>query len=102
MLSFLNLFNLKCILANLLFPVLNILSDGKFHSGEAIAKHFNVSRVSIWQAIAEGERLGVKIFSVRGKGYSLSHPIQLLDEEKIKYAIGEMANCFNIKVFVQF
>ena len=99
MLSFLYLFNLKSILANLLFPVLNILSDGKFHSGEAIAKHFNVSRVSIWQAIAEGERLGVEIFSVRGKGYSLSHPIQLLDEEKVKYAVGEMASWFNIKVF---
>ena len=47
-------------MANLLFPVLNILSDGKFHSGEAIAKHFNVSRVSIWQAIAEAEKLGYK------------------------------------------
>ena len=99
MLSFLCLFNLKSILANLLFPILHILSDGKFHSGEAIAKHFNVSRVSIWQAIAEGERLGVEIFSVRGKGYSLSHPVQLLDEEKVKHAVGEMASWFNIKVF---
>jgi len=86
-------------LAYLLFPVLNILSDGKFHSGEAIAKHFKVSRVSIWQAIAEAEKLGVEIFSVRGKGYSLSHPVQFIDEAKVKKAIGEMASWFNIKVF---
>ena len=86
-------------MANLLFPVLNILSDGKFHSGEAIAKHFKVSRVSIWQAIAEAEKLGVEIFSVRGKGYSLSHPVQFIDEVKVKKAIGEMASWFNIKVF---
>jgi BirA family biotin operon repressor/biotin-[acetyl-CoA-carboxylase] ligase len=86
-------------LANLLFPVLNILSDGKFHSGEAIAKHFKVSRVTIWQAIAEAEKLGVEIFSVRGKGYSLSHPVQFIDEVKVKKAIGEMASWFNIKVF---
>ena len=32
-------------------------------------------------SIAEAEKLGVEIFSVRGKGYSLSHSIQLLDEE---------------------
>ena len=84
---------------NLLFPVLAILSDGKFHSGETIAKHFDVSRVSIWQAISEAEKLGVEIFSVRGKGYRLSHSILLLDENKIKRSIGEMASWFNIKVF---
>ena len=83
----------------LLFPVLSILSDGKFHSGEAIAKNFNVSRVLIWQVIAEAEKLGVEIFSVRGKGYSLSHSIQLLDEVKVKQSIGEIASWFNIKVF---
>jgi|TARA_B110000037_G_scaffold212606_1_gene265555 BirA family biotin operon repressor/biotin-[acetyl-CoA-carboxylase] ligase len=86
-------------LANLLFPVLNILSDGKFHSGEAIANHFKVSRVSIWQAMTEAEKLGVEIFSVRGKGYSLSHPVQFIDEDKVRESIGEMASWFNIKVF---
>ncbi len=84
---------------NLLFPVLSILSDGKFHSGEAIAKNFNVSRVSIWQVIAEAEKLGIEIFSVRGKGYSLSHSVQFLDEGKVKQSIGEMASWFNIKIF---
>tara|TARA_B100001175_G_C19435824_1_gene603532 strand:+ start:284 stop:1255 length:972 start_codon:yes stop_codon:yes gene_type:complete len=79
--------------------VLSILSDGKFHSGEMIAKHFNVSRVSVWQAISEAEKLGVEIFSVRGKGYSLSHSVQFIDEKKIKQSIGEMASWFNIKVF---
>jgi CO dehydrogenase nickel-insertion accessory protein CooC1 len=42
-------------LANLLFEILEILADGKFHSGEMMAKHFNVSRVSIWNAIAKAE-----------------------------------------------
>ena len=84
---------------NLLFPVLSILSDGKFHSGEAIAKNFNVSRVSIWQVIAEAEKLGIEIFSVRGKGYSLSQSVQFLDEGKVKQSIGEIASWFNIKVF---
>lgn len=85
-------------MTNLVFLVLDFLSDGKFHSGETMAQHFNVSRVSIWNAIAEAESLDVEIFSVRGKGYRLIKPIQLLNESKIKSAIGESANWFNIKV----
>ena len=72
---------------NLLFPVLSILSDGKFHSGEMIAKHFNVSRVSVWQAISDAEKLGVEIFSVRGRGYSLSHSVRFFDELKVNKSI---------------
>jgi len=68
-------------LANLLFEILEFLADGKFHSGEMMAKHFNVSRVSIWNAIAKAEDVGVKIFSVRGKGYKLQQPISLLKKK---------------------
>ena len=75
-----------------------ILSDGKFHSGEVIAQHFNVSRVAIWHAITEAEKLGINIFSVRGKGYRLTQPLTLLEETKIKQLIGETANWFNVKV----
>ena len=70
-------------MSHLLFPILSILSDGKFHSGEAMAKHFKVSRVAIWHAIAEAENLGVEVFSVRGKGYRLTRSLDLIDEEKI-------------------
>lgn len=85
-------------MSHLLFPILSILSDGKFHSGEAMAKHFKVSRVAIWHAIAEAEKLGVEVFSVRGKGYRLTQPLSLIEEEKIKLAIGEMANWINVTV----
>ncbi len=85
-------------MSHLLFPILSILSDGKFHSGEAMAKHFKVSRVAIWHAITEAENLGVEVFSVRGKGYRLTQSLDLIDEEKIKQAIGEMANWFHLTV----
>ena len=85
-------------MANLLFEILEILADGKFHSGEMMAKHFNVSRVSIWNVIAKAEGVGVKIFSVRGKGYKLQQPISLLNEKIIKNTIGEEGSWFNIKV----
>ena len=85
-------------MSNLLFPVLSILADGKFHSGEEMAKHLNVSRVSIWHTLSDTKKLGVEVFSVKGKGYRLSQPLILIEEDKVKRAIGEMANLFNVKV----
>jgi BirA family biotin operon repressor/biotin-[acetyl-CoA-carboxylase] ligase len=49
----------------LTFPILRLLADGRFHSGEAIAQHFNVTRTTVWSAIQEAQSLGVEIFSVR-------------------------------------
>jgi BirA family biotin operon repressor/biotin-[acetyl-CoA-carboxylase] ligase len=85
-------------LTPLTFPVLSILSDGKFHSGEIIAKKFNVSRVAIWHAISGAEKLGVEVFSVRGKGYRLTQSLDLIEEKKVKQAIGEMSNLFKLTV----
>ena len=72
---------------NLLFSILADLSDGRFHSGEALAKKYNISRVSVWNAVSDAEKIGVDIFSVRGKGYKLIQPITLMDEKIIKKAI---------------
>lgn len=57
--------------------ILRILADGKFHSGEKLAKHFNLSRVAIHQQIQKFSLWGLTVFAVRGKGYSLSHPLFL-------------------------
>ena len=85
-------------MSNLLFKIIDVLADGKFHSGEILANQFKVSRVSIWNAISEAEQFGIEIHSVRGKGYKLTHAVELLDEMSIKRAIGEQANFFNIEV----
>ena len=85
-------------MSNLLFKIIDVLADGKFHSGEILANQFKVSRVSIWNAISEAEQFGVEIHSVRGKGYKLTHAVELLNESSIKREIGEQANFFNIEV----
>jgi len=71
---------------NLTFPILRMLADGQFHSGEAVARHFGVTRATVWNAIQEIESLGVQVFSVRGKGYRLPEPIQLLALDKVQAA----------------
>jgi len=82
----------------LTFPILKLLTDGKFHSGEAIAQHFNVSRTTVWNALQDAETLGIEIFSVRGRGYKLPQAVTLLDEPAILSAIGEQRAWFKLEV----
>jgi BirA family transcriptional regulator, biotin operon repressor / biotin---[acetyl-CoA-carboxylase] ligase len=86
---------------NLTFPILRLLADGRFHSGEAIAQHFNVSRTTVWSAMQEAAALGVEIFSVRGRGYKLPEAITLLDRNAVLAAIGEERAWFNLELHDQ-
>jgi BirA family transcriptional regulator, biotin operon repressor / biotin---[acetyl-CoA-carboxylase] ligase len=85
----------------LTFPILRLLADGRFHSGEALAQHFKVSRTTVWNALQQAEALGVQIFSVRGRGYRLPEPIQLLERNSILDAIGEQRTWFKLEVHDQ-
>ncbi len=76
-----NLTNLQ--LNPLAFSILRVLSDGQFHSGEALAQRFNVSRTTIWTAIQATESLHIQIFSVRGRGYKLAESLTFLDSTEI-------------------
>src|SRR5688500_16624778 len=63
--------------------LIRILSDGAFHSGEDLARHFGVARASVSKAMAKLSSYGLDIHSVRGKGYRLSNKLVLLDKEQI-------------------
>jgi BirA family biotin operon repressor/biotin-[acetyl-CoA-carboxylase] ligase len=85
-------------MSTLTFPILHLLADGQFHSGEALAQRFNVTRATIWNALQHAESLGVEIFSVRGRGYKLPHAINLLDANHIRQAIGEQRAWFKLEL----
>ncbi len=80
--------------------LLYIISDGKLHSGEALAIQLNVSRAAIWKSIKQLELLGIQIEAVHGKGYRLTHSIELLSEKKIKKLLSSKTkiSCRNIEV----
>lgn len=82
----------------LTFPVLHVLADGQFHSGEALAQRFKVTRATIWNAVQHAENLGIEIFSVRGRGYKLPFAINLLDRNEVLKAIGEHRAWFTLEV----
>ena len=82
----------------LTFPILRLLADGQFHSGEDLARQFKVTRATIWNAVNHAETLGIEVFSVRGRGYKLPQPIELLDENEVLQAIGEQRAWFKLEV----
>jgi len=85
-------------MSSLTFPILQVLADGHFHSGEDLAQQFNVTRATIWNAIGHAETLGIEVFSVRGRGYKLPQPIEFLDENEVLKAIGEQRAWFKLEV----
>lgn len=67
--------------------LLALLADGEFHSGEALGEALGVSRAGVWKHIEALGELGLDVFRVRGRGYRLSHPLELLDESRIRKAL---------------
>ncbi|MDF2178576.1 bifunctional biotin--[acetyl-CoA-carboxylase] ligase/biotin operon repressor BirA [Aliiglaciecola sp. CAU 1673] len=63
--------------------ILKQLADGKFHSGEELGALLGISRAAVGKHMKALEALGLDVFSITGRGYRLSHPMRLLDEQEI-------------------
>jgi len=81
-----------------LFPLLRRLSDGQFHSGQALAMEFDLSRTSIFNVLAQAESMGLTIHAVRGRGYRMPGPVEWLDRAKVAQHLGETVGAYNIQV----
>lgn len=72
-----------------MLALLRLLQDGRFHSGEALGAALGVSRAAVWKQLQALEaELAVPIHKVRGRGYRLERPLQLLDESVIAAGQG--------------
>jgi BirA family biotin operon repressor/biotin-[acetyl-CoA-carboxylase] ligase len=82
------------------FDLLSAIADGHFHSGQELAAKLKVSRAAIWKSIKQIESLGLPVEAVRGKGYCLVAPVELLSEDLIKASLTSQAKqyCNNIEV----
>jgi len=68
--------------------VLVQLADGEFHSGPVLGQVTGRSRTAVWKAIQSLQDTGLEIYCVRGKGYRLVRPIELLNREHILTALS--------------
>ena len=64
--------------------LLKLLKDGRFHSGQALGQALGISRSAVWKQLQHLESdLSLSIHKVRGRGYQLASPLELLDPEQI-------------------
>lgn len=71
----------------MLIRILQQLSDGQFHSGEALGQALGVSRAAVWKQLKKLDDYDIPYSSVKGKGYRLQDPIELLDTLKIEQGL---------------
>ncbi|MGR8934798.1 MAG: bifunctional biotin--[acetyl-CoA-carboxylase] ligase/biotin operon repressor BirA [Gammaproteobacteria bacterium] len=64
--------------------ILQLLSDGEFHSGVRLADTLNISRSAVWKQLNSLTELGIETLAVSGKGYRLAQPLQLFDADAIE------------------
>src|SRR5258708_39333731 len=64
------------------------LCDGRFHSGEQLARSLGVSRSAIWKAAGALRELGATLHAVRNRGYRLASASEPLDAVKIRAALA--------------
>ena len=64
--------------------VLTLLDNNRYCSGETLAQRFNVTRATIHNCIVKIESLGISVERVRGLGYRLMQPVDLLNQAEIQ------------------
>ncbi|MCC6201930.1 MAG: biotin--[acetyl-CoA-carboxylase] ligase [Gammaproteobacteria bacterium] len=73
------------------FEVLEILADGRCHSGGAIARSLHISRAAVWERISVLRAAGLDIDAQAGRGYQLARPLELLSATAIRAALDTEA-----------
>lgn len=68
--------------------LLRQLADGRCHSGAELGRTLGVSRTAVWKQLRKLEDLGLVFESVRGQGYRLESPLELLDARRIERALS--------------
>lgn len=65
--------------------ILNALNNGGFISGQLLGEQLGISRAAVSKHIQSLQEMGLDIFKVNGKGYSLNNTVGLLEQSKIQH-----------------
>ena len=76
----------------MLAPLLKMMSDGQFHSGEELGRALGVSRAAVWKTLKRLEDDGYPLQRVRGKGYRVPQGASMLDLSAIQAAARAAAD----------
>jgi len=69
--------------------LLQRLGDGRFHSGEGLARELGVTRAAVWKQVRAARAAGLEVQAVPGRGYRLAGGLELLDAGSIRAGLAE-------------
>jgi BirA family biotin operon repressor/biotin-[acetyl-CoA-carboxylase] ligase len=70
------------------WQLLELLADGRFHSGQDLATALGLSRGAVWKQLRRlAADFELSLDAVRGKGYRLRQPLELLDTGRVDAGI---------------
>lgn len=81
--------------------LIRLLSDGDYHSGEQLGERLGVSRTAVWKQLKKLEALAIPLEAVKGRGYRLALPIELLDGPTIIAALPRESRRHLARLFVE-
>jgi BirA family biotin operon repressor/biotin-[acetyl-CoA-carboxylase] ligase len=71
--------------------LLRLLADGQLHSGESLAARLAITRAAVWKQLQLPKDWGIDLQALRGRGYRLHEPLDLLDAGAIRAALPQWA-----------
>jgi BirA family biotin operon repressor/biotin-[acetyl-CoA-carboxylase] ligase len=71
-----------------LYPLIQILSDRQFHSGDELGELLGITRAAVWKRLKRLAEFGIEVHSVKGKGYRLANPIELIDKTSLEIELS--------------
>lgn len=72
--------------------LVQILSDGDYHTGSNLGNALGISRSAVWKIIGQLQDFGIPIDKHKAKGYRLPHRLSLLSEATIRQQLSEFLN----------
>src|SRR5579864_2211030 len=80
------------------FSLIRILADGSFHSCERLGRALGLSRAGVEHQLHGIEALGLRISKVRGRGYRLAEPVDLLDRDALAARLRKSSPVLSVEV----
>lgn len=81
--------------------LIRLLSDGDYHSGEQLGERLGVSRTAVWKQLKKLEAMDIALEAVKGRGYRLAVPLELLDGPSIIAALPHETRRHLVRLFVE-
>ncbi|WP_136066484.1 biotin--[acetyl-CoA-carboxylase] ligase [Modicisalibacter radicis] len=81
--------------------LIRLLGDGNYHSGEQLGLRLGVSRTAIWKQLKKLEALDIPLEAVKGRGYRLARPLELLDGQAIIADLPRDSRRHLVRLFIE-